>query len=206
MADQPTSSNSSLKRPRAIEDKDDEGGSVSKKAKTVTTDKPTGSKVSITRLNKELRTLAKLNPQEAGFEVIPDENNFYKWKVKLFGFPEDSALGRDLKLHKQRYGPDYVELEITFGDNFPWTPPFVRVVRPRFQFRTGHVTVGGSICMELLTSSGWKQATLLEGVLVSIRAEMVEGGARLEGTDYPYTEEEAKEAFLRVARQHGWEK
>jgi hypothetical protein len=31
----------------------------------------------------------------------------------------------------------------------------VRVIRPRFAFHTGHVTVGGSICIELLTSSGW---------------------------------------------------
>lgn len=37
-------------------------------------------------------------------------------------------------------------------------PPFVRVVRPRFQFRTGHVTIGGSICMELLTLSGWNSS------------------------------------------------
>ena len=31
----------------------------------------------------------------------------------------------------------------------------MRVIRPRFAFHTGHVTVGGSICIELLTSSGW---------------------------------------------------
>jgi len=205
MADE--QSNASLKRPRSKDD-DEEEVVIVKKARTDLSVKggATGSKIATTRLNKELRTLAKLNPQEAGFEVFPDDNNFYKWKVKLFGFPEDCELGRDLILHKERYGFDFVELEISFGDSFPWNPPFIRVVKPRFQFRTGHVTVGGSICMEALTTSGWKQATLIEGLLVQIRAEMVAGGARLEGTNYPYTEEEAKEAFMRVARQHGWEK
>jgi hypothetical protein len=33
----------------------------------------------------------------------------------------------------------------------PFSPPFIRVVEPRFAFHTGHVTIGGSICMELLT-------------------------------------------------------
>jgi len=192
--------NPSFKRPRPA---DDEGTKVVKKARTEPSEeKVSGSKITTTRLNKELRTISKLNPQESGFEVTPDEDNFYKWQVKLFGFPEDCNLGKDL----QKYGFDFVQLEILFGDSFPWTPPFIRVVKPRFQFRTGHVTVGGSICMEALTTSGWKQATLLEGLLVQIRAEMVAGEARLEGTNYPYTEEEAREAFMRVARQHGWEK
>jgi ubiquitin-conjugating enzyme E2 Q len=46
-----------------------------------------------------------------------------------------------------------VLLEIRFPPDFPWQPPFIRVVAPRFAFHTGHVTVGGSICMELLTSA-----------------------------------------------------
>jgi len=33
--------------------------------------------------------------------------------------------------------------------------------------------VGGSICMQLLTRSGWSAASSIESVLVQIRAEMV---------------------------------
>lgn len=62
-----------------------------------------------------------------------------------------------------------VVLEIRFPPDFPWEPPFIRVVSPRFGFRTGHVTVGGSICMELLTASGWSPAYALESVLVQVR-------------------------------------
>ena len=90
---------------------------------------------------------------------------------------------------------------------FPAAPPFVRVVSPRFQFHTGHVTVGGSICMELLTTHGWRPECTLRSVLVQVRAAMVEGGGRLDTRrpHVPYTMEEARHAFWRVAQQHGWE-
>ena len=90
--------------------------------------------------------------------------------------------------------------------HFPFQPPFVRVVRPVFAFRTGHITVGGSICMELLTARGWTCAGALESVLVSIRAEVAAGGARLDAARFgsAYTESEARAAFSRVAAQHGW--
>ena len=39
--------------------------------------------------------------------------------------------------------------------NYPFAPPFARVILPRFKFKSGHVTTGGSICMQLLTTSGW---------------------------------------------------
>jgi ubiquitin-conjugating enzyme E2 Q len=59
--------------------------------------------------------------------------------------------------------------------------------------------------MELLTKSGWQPTNQMESVLVSIRSEMIAGGARLDGTNTVYSEAEAREAFYRVAKQHGWE-
>ena len=86
-------------------------------------------------------------------------------------------------------------------------PPFVRVITPRFAFHTGHVTVGGSICMELLTSSGWRPTYTVESVLIQIRSSFVEGGGRLDPqrAHIPYSALEACEAFKRVAREHGWQ-
>ena len=62
--------------------------------------------------------------------------------------------------------------------------------------------------MELLTSTGWSCAVSLESVMVTIRADMVEGGARLDRSRFnnSYSEAGAKEAFRRVAQQHGWER
>ena len=33
--------------------------------------------------------------------------------------------------------------------------PFVRIIRPRFHFRIGHITIGEVICTELLTPQVW---------------------------------------------------
>ena len=77
-------------------------------------------------------------------------------------------------------------------------------MRPKFKFLTGHVTVGGSICMELLTNSGWRSTNDIESILIQIRAEMSEGGARVE-SDGTYSESEAWSAFYRAASNHGWD-
>lgn len=59
--------------------------------------------------------------------------------------------------------------------------------------------------MDLLTNSGWSPVNSIESVLIQIRTEMVEGNGRLDTSNVtPYTVEEAKAAFTRVATQHGW--
>ena len=61
----------------------------------------------------------------------------------------DSLLMEDLKKLKEVEGQDHVLLHIMFDDKFPYTPPFVRVVKP--VLAGGYVLAGGAICMELLT-------------------------------------------------------
>ena len=71
---------------------------------------------------------------------------------------------------------------------------------------SGHVTVGGSICMELLTRSGWLSTNDIEGILIQIRSEiMSDPRARLAPSpDTQYSEEEAKAAFERMVLKYGW--
>mmetsp|Transcript_18010 Transcript_18010/g.20045 ORF Transcript_18010/g.20045 Transcript_18010/m.20045 type:complete len:105 (+) Transcript_18010:188-502(+) len=100
---------------------------------------------------------------------------------------------------------DYITAHITFPNSYPFNPPFIRIIRPRFAFRTGHVTIGGSICMELLTNSGWTAANTVEAVIMSIRAQLMDGNARLDLSNRSdYSLAEAKEAFNRMVRTHGW--
>ena len=143
----------------------------------------------------------------ADFSVtLPDEANVLCWRVEM-SVPSGSALRSALDGHGDRYNVrPTIEMEVTFGPDFPSTPPFVRVVAPRFAFHTGHVTVGGSICMELLTTSGWNSEYTVESVLVSVRQAMLDGGGSLHPSkaQVPYHEDEARAAFDRVARQHGW--
>jgi len=153
------------------------------------------------RIMSEFKHIMKSQPEKNGYSVKPVEDNIYKWELKLFDFDPNEPLGQDMGKLKKKY----ILLHVTFPPSYPFHPPYIRVIKPRFQFRTGHVTVGGSICMESLTNSGWSPANSLEGIIVSIRAQLIAGGARLDPTNkHDYTEQEAKDAFDRMVREHGW--
>jgi len=172
-----------------------------------------GSPQATMRLINDLKNLRKQKPESLGFSADPvvdtksGMENLYHWHIKLFGVDSESPLYKDMIDFKKKTGHDHVLIEMRFSKEYPHYPPFVRVVRPRFAFRTGHVTMGGSICMELLTNSGWNATNDIESILIQITAELVSGGARLDhgsGTNYEYTEQEAWEAFQRAASTHGW--
>lgn len=74
--------------------------------------------------------------------------------------------------------------------------------------------------MEVLTNKGWSpQCSLVsslpktwltpsffqqESIIMSIRAQLIEGGARLDFSNkHDYTEQEAREAFDRMVQTHG---
>ncbi|KAK4142983.1 uncharacterized protein C8A04DRAFT_12805 [Dichotomopilus funicola] len=182
-------------------------------------------------LSRELRTLQKLQLKtplhELGWYIDFDEiTNLFQWLVQLHSFDPTLPLAQDMRAA----GVTSVVLEIRFGPDFPISPPFVRVVRPRFlPFMNGgggHVTAGGAMCMELLTATGWSAVNTMESVLLQVRMAMCAleprparllgrfadrngtGGAvsafasRIPTRDYGVGE--AIEAFERAAATHGW--
>jgi len=174
---------------------------------------PIGSPSATMRLITDLKNIYKQKPQDLGFSAKPiidpksGLENLYHWEIRLFDIDKDSELYGDMVKFKKSTGQDYITLELRFPTTYPFTPPFVRVIRPRFLFRTGHVTIGGSICMELLTNSGWNSTNDIESILVQLRAEMLSGGARLDpgmSGAYEYSEHEAWDAFYRAAKTHDW--
>jgi ubiquitin-conjugating enzyme E2 Q len=109
-----------------------------------------------------------------------------------------------------------VVLELRFGKDYPHSPPFVRVIRPRFlPFMNGgggHVTAGGAMCMELLTNSGWSAVSSIESVLLQVRMAMANlepRPARLESQgkqqQRDYGVFEAIDAYRRACATHGWQ-
>ncbi|KAI0013190.1 hypothetical protein F4779DRAFT_440507 [Xylariaceae sp. FL0662B] len=138
-------------------------------------------------------------------------NNMFQWIVELHSFDSDLPLARDMKTA----GLTSIVLEIRFLREFPMSPPFVRVVRPRFlPFMSGgggHITSGGAMCMELLTNSGWSPVSSLESVLLQVRMAISSTDptpARLENARHngsrEYGVREAVEAYTRAATAHGW--
>ena len=100
----------------------------------------------------------------------------------------------------------YIELEITFPEGYPIDPPFPRVLYPRFQSLTGHITAGGSICMEAISTSGWVPTTNMEALIMQIKLVLGDGKASIDetaiGTRYGMAE--AQDAFKRAMAVHGW--
>jgi len=145
------------------------------------------------RLAADLYKIMMNDTEEAGFSIEPcSEDSMNKWAIKLFKFDEDSHLHKDLMV----LGLDHVQLEMNFPEQYPFEPPFVRVVRPRFKRQTGFV-MNGALCMELLTSGGWNPVNDIESVIVSIRSLLVVGGGRLEAAvDMP---EEKRQTLLNKA-------
>ena len=126
----------------------------------------------------------------------------YIWKVFVTKWDPTSLVGQDLN----DLGINEIELEIRFKESYPFSPPFVRVVKPRFEQLTGHVTRAGALCMQILTEKHWSPACSIESLIVTIRSEMIEGGGRIDKDNYnrPYSLAEAETSFIQVARGHGW--
>lgn len=172
-----------------------------------------GSRQASQVLMREMRNLLKLKGEGAAkaLEIEMVNDSLYHWTALMHAdsFPDGCSLKAELRRFGSQHssGVAAVLFDVVFPDDYPMNPPFIRVVRPRFQMHTGHVTIGGSVCMELLTPSGWLPSVSLENVFVSIRSEMIEGGGKLDlANRNDYTVAEAKEAFNRVAARYGWTK
>ncbi|XP_045162138.2 serine/threonine-protein kinase 10-like [Mercenaria mercenaria] len=160
------------------------------------------------RLVKDLRNMKK-DAHKFGIEGTPRGDNLFIWDVKLTGFPADTALGKDIRNWAEKHKREpVVYLEMQFPDEYPMAPPFVRVTRPRFKFFSGHVTIGGSICMETLTKSGWTPTNDLQSILAEIRSEIMgDPNMRLDSNpDREYGEAEARDAFNRMVNRYDWNK
>lgn len=161
------------------------------------------------------------------------------WRLELHppfntDVPGGRLLNEDLaRLEREAPGRGHILMEARFPDDYPTSPFFLRVVTPRIAMYRGHVTAGGSICIEMLTLSGganaWRPELCVEAVLTQVITNMISaeevfvktatgpgsraGPLRLDfsggvhGCLREYSEAEAKQAFARTLENHrrlGW--
>lgn len=161
-----------------------------------------GSAAATKRLMDELRNYKPDSAKALGYSLEPIGDELYRWHIRMFDFP-DSALARDLAKTEHQH----ILWEVCFPEQYPFEPPFVRVIYPRFQFMTGHITSGGSFCSEVTTTTGWNPSWSIEALIMQIKVELIDpkGEARLDlANKQPYGLEEAKAAFERMKITHGW--
>lgn len=177
------------------------------------------------RLQAELKTLAKIqsstDPAALGWFIDFEKmDNIYQWIVELHSFHTFIVKDKPLPLAEdmKKAGVTSIVLEIRFGPEFPFSPPYIRVIRPRFlPFQLGgggHVVIGGAMCMELLTNTGWSGILGMESVLMQVRMAIAsEPFARLEGKGAKvkgnsaagdYGAAEAAQGYTRACANHGW--
>ncbi|KAJ3560459.1 hypothetical protein NP233_g10827 [Leucocoprinus birnbaumii] len=163
-------------------------------------------------LQRELRSTLKEQDnapslKELGWYMPPEFNqdNLFQWIIEMHSFDPDIPIAKDLQAKKI----NSIVFEIRFPATFPISPPFFRILRPRFlpfiQGGGGHVTAGGSICMDLLTADGWSPSYSIPAVLMQIKlaiSNLDPRPARLDRNRWetPYQMREALEGYQTDSR------
>jgi len=157
------------------------------------------------RLMKDLKSIYKSDSYKKELYTVklPDDN-VYEWRVALLKLDNESKLAKDMV----EYKVEQIELSINFASDYPFRPPFVRVISPVIQ--KGYVLSGGAICLELLTEEGWSSAYSMESVIMQIGASLVKGDGRIQPNKRPedvYTLSKAKNSYRTLVHIHktsGW--
>ena len=86
-------------------------------------------------LQRELNSMLKEQEhasslRELGWYMAPEfmEDNLYQWIVELHSFDKDLPIAKDLAQRKV----NSLVFEIRFPPSFPHSPPFFRILKPRF--------------------------------------------------------------------------
>ncbi|XP_049548591.1 ubiquitin-conjugating enzyme E2Q-like protein CG4502 [Anopheles darlingi] len=168
--------------------------------------KPLDTTIRSRRLMKELKEIERLQHSrtEPCFTVELINDNLYEWHARLYRIDPDSPLAEDLV----ELNIPFILLHLVFPENFPFAPPFMRVVEPRIE--KGFVMEGGAICMELLTPRGWASAYTVEAILMQFAASLVKGQGRVSRkpkSSKDFSRRSAEEAFRSLVKTHekyGW--
>ncbi|KAF9047184.1 hypothetical protein BDZ89DRAFT_1089351 [Hymenopellis radicata] len=148
--------------------------------------------------------------KELGWYLPPDfiDDNIFSWIVEMHSFDENIPIAKDMKAQRV----NSIIFEIRFPAGYPLEPPFFRILTPRFlpfiHGGGGHVTGGGSICMDLLTSDGWLPSYSMPAIIMQIKlaiSNLEPRPARLaKDWNRDYSVQEALAGFKRAAQTHGW--
>ncbi|XP_014206968.1 ubiquitin-conjugating enzyme E2Q-like protein CG4502 [Copidosoma floridanum] len=162
--------------------------------------------VRLRRLMKEFSEIQRMQHRDPTFTAELVNDNLFEWHIRLYKIDPESELATDMK----EFGIPHILLHVVFPENFPFAPPFIRVISPRIE--KGFVMEGGAICMELLTPRGWASAYTLEAVITQFAASVVKGQGRIArkpktSHSAAFNRRSAEESFRSLVKTHdkyGW--
>ena len=143
--------------------------------------------MSHTRLCTELSFIHnsnQYNGSKNSLQLRVLNNDIYKWELKIWEFPEHCILNTELL----EYSPhdSCVTLEINFTPDYPFFPPFLRIVSP--PIKAGHVIMGGAIFLDILLPKTCKMlgsphtyspCTQMDQLFTQVIHSMAEGNAHV---------------------------
>jgi ubiquitin-conjugating enzyme E2 Q len=150
------------------------------------------------RLIRESVKMKSYNKDGINFSMI--NNDLSKWKIILTNFDKDTKIYKEL----EKYSIEQVEMEMTIPKEYPFKPPFLRIVIPRFMSWQGFITDGGSFCVNLLTHKGWSPSYSIIALIVQIKVFIQNGVIDKHNLGIKYTLKEALKAFDYITRVHKW--
>ncbi|UYV66100.1 UBE2QL1 [Cordylochernes scorpioides] len=157
------------------------------------------------RLMREYREICRgtAGMEKPPFAVELVNDSLFEWNVRLFQVDPESDLYRDMVDTRT----SCILLNLTFPDNFPFAPPFMRVISPHIE--KGFVMEGGAICMELLTPRGWASAYTVEAVVMQFAASLIKGQGRIarSAAGKEFSRKLAEASFRSLVKTHdkyGW--
>uniref|UniRef100_A0A3Q2QGU1 E2 ubiquitin-conjugating enzyme n=1 Tax=Fundulus heteroclitus TaxID=8078 RepID=A0A3Q2QGU1_FUNHE len=162
-----------------------------------------GSVQASDRLMKELREIYRSQSYKTGiYSVELVNDSLYEWHVKLRKVDPDSPLHSDLQVLKEKEGVEFILLNFSYKDNFPFDPPFVRVVSPVLSGGSVHLLV--CVCFQ-----GWSSAYSIESVIMQINATLVKGKARVQfgANKNQYNLARAQQSYkslVQIHEKNGW--
>jgi ubiquitin-conjugating enzyme E2 Q len=157
------------------------------------------------RLLFDLKEMMGSDPKDLGFRAAPKGSDLFTWEIQFFGFQPKSAMLNDLQTYEKHGGRSWVELEATFPPTYPMHPPFLRVVRPRFQSGSTIITDGGSICTDVLTMEAWNPQYDIQGLILNVFTAVCAYSPRIDfDSTTPYSIEEARKSYKWAAGVHSW--
>ncbi len=139
-----------------------------------------------------------------GYDVSLYQDNITQWILQL----DQKHIDKDSLLYKDMhtYNIPNLVIEINYPVSYPNNPPYCRMIKPMFVFRTGHVLIDGAICNEILTDSKWSIVIQPDQLFKLIASFLVEGEGRIDSTNLKgmYPCDTSRSAFKRMLETHGW--
>jgi hypothetical protein len=160
------------------------------------------------RLMSDFARVCSLDSPTRGWRCEMDQGSMRRWNVMLTSFDKGTDIDNDMTKWAAREGCEKaMVLQMTMDRDFPNRPPFVRLLRPQLVQYTGHVTLGGAVCMLPLTDEGWNPSFDLIAIVEMVRANILSPESKAKVNfdargDYQLSE--AQDAFRRLVATHGW--